>query len=171
MTEQTRPASTGNAKEVWWKRKWVIGVASLIVGLSIGSSGSSDPKESDQYQGLSANYSNAREDVSSLRTSLAETRAEEDALKADLSDAKDAEADAKKEAKAAQALLAKSAAPTPKPKTKTPVAKTHACTQTASGSCIQGGEFCRQALYGQSGWDGSGRRYTCTGDHVHPHWE
>jgi predicted secreted protein len=47
----------------------------------------------------------------------------------------------------------------------------HACTTTSSGSCIQGGEFCPQADYGQSGWDASGRRYVCTGDTVHPHWE
>jgi hypothetical protein len=48
---------------------------------------------------------------------------------------------------------------------------THACTTTSSGSCIQGGEFCPQASYGTYGWDGSGRRYLCTGDSVHPHWE
>ena len=47
----------------------------------------------------------------------------------------------------------------------------HACTRTSSGSCIQGGEFCPQADYGSSGWDASGRRYVCTGDHTHPHWE
>jgi hypothetical protein len=48
---------------------------------------------------------------------------------------------------------------------------THACTTTSSGSCIQGGEFCPQASYGTYGWDGSSRRYLCTGDTVHPHWE
>lgn len=47
----------------------------------------------------------------------------------------------------------------------------HACTQTSSGSCIRGGEFCPQASYGQSGWDAAGTRYVCTGDHTHPHWE
>lgn len=59
------------------------------------------------------------------------------------------------------------AAPAPKP---VPVQQ-HSCTLTSSGSCIRGGEFCPQADYGQSGWDGSGRRYVCTGDATHPHWE
>jgi hypothetical protein len=47
----------------------------------------------------------------------------------------------------------------------------HACTTTSSGSCIQGGEFCPQASYGQFGYDADGTRYECTGDSVHPHWE
>jgi membrane protein involved in colicin uptake len=45
------------------------------------------------------------------------------------------------------------------------------CTQTSSGSCIRGGEFCKQALYGQTGYDAEGRSYVCKGDSVHPHWE
>jgi hypothetical protein len=47
---------------------------------------------------------------------------------------------------------------------------THECTTTSSGTCIQGGQFCPQAKYGQSGWDAEGRRYVCTGDQDHPHW-
>jgi hypothetical protein len=47
----------------------------------------------------------------------------------------------------------------------------HACTRTSSGSCIQGGEFCPEADYGQYGYDAQGRRYICTGDPSHPHWE
>lgn len=54
-------------------------------------------------------------------------------------------------------------------KAKKPAAD-HACTTTASGNCISGGQFCPQAKYGQDGWDGSGRRYVCTGDSTHPHW-
>ncbi|MCW2838803.1 MAG: hypothetical protein JWR55_286 [Aeromicrobium sp.] len=46
----------------------------------------------------------------------------------------------------------------------------HACTTTSSGTCIQGGQFCPQAKYGESGWDADGRRYVCTGDSDHPHW-
>lgn len=46
----------------------------------------------------------------------------------------------------------------------------HDCTLTASGTCIQGGQFCPQAKYGQSGWDAEGRMYVCTGDSDHPHW-
>lgn len=46
----------------------------------------------------------------------------------------------------------------------------HACTTTSSGTCIQGGQFCPQAKYGESGWDAEGRRYVCTGDSDHPHW-
>lgn len=46
----------------------------------------------------------------------------------------------------------------------------HACTLTASGTCIQGGQFCPKAKYGESGWDANGRRYVCTGDSSHPHW-
>jgi predicted secreted protein len=53
----------------------------------------------------------------------------------------------------------------------TPPKPQHACTTTSSGSCIQGGEFCPQASYGQSGWDAAGRRYVCQGDSTHPHWE
>jgi hypothetical protein len=61
--------------------------------------------------------------------------------------------------------------PKPKPSRPTPPAPArHACTRTSSGTCIQGGEFCRQALYGTSGWDAAGRRYVCEGDHTHPHW-
>lgn len=52
-----------------------------------------------------------------------------------------------------------------------PPAPANQCTTTSSGSCIQGGEFCKQVLYGQTGTDAEGRRYTCTGDHIHPHWE
>lgn len=47
----------------------------------------------------------------------------------------------------------------------------HKCTRTSSGSCIRGGEYCPQADYGHHGWDAKGRRYTCKGDHTHPHWE
>lgn len=47
----------------------------------------------------------------------------------------------------------------------------HSCTRTSTGSCIQGGEFCPQADYGQVGYDASGDAYTCTGDRTHPHWE
>jgi hypothetical protein len=45
------------------------------------------------------------------------------------------------------------------------------CTQTSSGSCIRGGEFCPQSKYNQSGYDANGTRYVCKGDHTHPHWE
>lgn len=62
--------------------------------------------------------------------------------------------------------------PAPQP---APVAHTTApsrgCTTTSSGSCIKGGQFCRQALYGQTGTDAMGRTYKCTGDASHPHWE
>lgn len=51
------------------------------------------------------------------------------------------------------------------------VSATHSCTLTSTGKCIQGGEFCPQSSYGQSGWDASGTRYVCTGDSTHPHWE
>lgn len=59
---------------------------------------------------------------------------------------------------------------TVKAKKKKEADPTHACTTTASGTCIQGGQFCPQAKYGQSGWDDEGRRYECTGDSDHPHW-
>ena len=159
----------------WYSKRWVIGVVALIVGVGIGSSGSSgssDPKKSDQYQSLSATYSSARGDVSSLKSDLAAERANEEALKSELSDAKAAKTAAEKKAKSAQALLAASV-PSKSPKTTSPTTApaTHACTKTSSGSCIQGGEFCKQALYGQPGWNASGTRYTCTGDHTHPHWE
>jgi hypothetical protein len=45
------------------------------------------------------------------------------------------------------------------------------CTRTSTGSCIQGGDFCPQASYGDRGTDADGDVYTCTGDRVHPHWE
>lgn len=47
----------------------------------------------------------------------------------------------------------------------------HACTRTSSGSCIRGGEFCKQSQYGQRGYDAKGRVYVCKGSHTHPHWE
>ncbi|MDX6232782.1 MAG: hypothetical protein QOH68_1782 [Nocardioidaceae bacterium] len=163
------------ARGAWYSKRWVIGVVALIIGLAIGSSGSSgssDPKESDQYQSLSTSYHSTRDDVSDLRTDLADERAKQEELKKELIEAKDAEAAAMKKAKSAQALLAEATPNTSKP---APVAQAapdkHACTRTASGSCIQGGEFCRQALYGQAGWNASGTRYTCTGDKTHPHWE
>jgi hypothetical protein len=46
----------------------------------------------------------------------------------------------------------------------------HACTKTSTHHCIQGGEFCPQAKYGKSGWNASGKRYVCKGNHTHPHW-
>ena len=58
-----------------------------------------------------------------------------------------------------------------KTKSAAPAPSKHACTLTSSGTCIQGGEFCPQAKYGQSGWDSAGRRYVCEGDQTHPHWE
>jgi hypothetical protein len=51
------------------------------------------------------------------------------------------------------------------------VAAHHACTRTSRGTCIQGGEFCKQSEYGHHGWDAEGRRYTCKGNRTHPHWE
>lgn len=59
------------------------------------------------------------------------------------------------------------ARPAPVPTTSTAAQ----CTQTSTGSCIRGGEFCRQAQYGQQGTDAEGRTYTCTGSQKHPHWE
>jgi hypothetical protein len=47
----------------------------------------------------------------------------------------------------------------------------HRCTRTSSGTCIQGGEFCKQSEYGQKGYDANGRKYICKGSRVHPHWE
>jgi hypothetical protein len=61
----------------------------------------------------------------------------------------------------------KSRVQTLKIKTKKPP---HACTRTSKGTCIKGGQFCPQAKYGKNGWDASGRRYVCKGDHTHPHW-
>lgn len=55
--------------------------------------------------------------------------------------------------------------------TSSPTDASQGCTTTSSGSCIKGGEFCKQSFYGQTGTDAEGRRYTCTGDHTHPHWE
>jgi hypothetical protein len=52
-----------------------------------------------------------------------------------------------------------------------PTMATHACTRTSSGSCIRGGEFCKQSEYGQKGYAGDGRTYVCKGSRVHPHWE
>lgn len=52
-----------------------------------------------------------------------------------------------------------------------PKTSSHACTRTSSGSCIRGGEFCPSADFGNSGWDAQGRRYVCSGDPTHPHWE
>lgn len=161
------------ASGAWYSKRWVIGAVALVVGVAIGSSGNSgsaDPKKSDQYRSLSATYSDARGDVSKLRSSLADARSEEESLKSQVAEQKAAEASAKRKLKSAQALLAKQSKP--KTSTKAPTTTTsHTCTKTSSGSCIQGGEFCKQALYGQTGYDGSGRKYTCTGDHVHPHWE
>lgn len=61
-------------------------------------------------------------------------------------------------------------APPPPPSVAQPPAQ-HSCTLTNSGTCIRGGEFCRQADYGTTGYDADGRAWTCTGDTTHPHWE
>ena len=58
-------------------------------------------------------------------------------------------------------------APPPPP----PAPAQPSCTTTNSGSCIQGGEFCRKADYGTTGYDADGRAWTCTGNQTHPHWE
>jgi len=47
----------------------------------------------------------------------------------------------------------------------------HSCTRTSTGSCIRGGEFCKQSMYGETGYDANGRSWVCTGDSTHPHWE
>ena len=46
----------------------------------------------------------------------------------------------------------------------------HACTKTASGTCIKGGQFCPKKKYKKSGWDAKGRRYVCKGSRSHPRW-
>jgi hypothetical protein len=55
----------------------------------------------------------------------------------------------------------------PPPAPSTTVTVQHACTQTSSGSCIRGGEFCPNADDGQYGYDAQGRRYICRDRH----WE
>lgn len=67
-------------------------------------------------------------------------------------------------------VVAPPESPRPRPRGRF-IGATHSCTRTSSGSCIEGGEFCPQASYGHAGYDAQGRRYTCTGDRVHPHWE
>jgi hypothetical protein len=57
--------------------------------------------------------------------------------------------------------------PAPPPAPTTTVTVQHACTQTSSGSCIRGGEFCPSADDGQYGYDAVGRRYICR----NRHWE
>lgn len=52
-----------------------------------------------------------------------------------------------------------------------PVQTSHSCTRTSTGSCIRGGEFCSQSMYGQTGYDANSRAWRCTGDRAHPHWE
>lgn len=61
-------------------------------------------------------------------------------------------------------------APTPIPTTPAPAPVT-SCTTTSSGTCIQGGQFCPQAKYGTTGYDANGRKYVCSGDTTHPHWQ
>jgi hypothetical protein len=41
------------------------------------------------------------------------------------------------------------------------------CTQTSTGNCIQGGEFCAAAEAGQTGVDANGTEYVCRNGH----WE
>jgi beta-lactam-binding protein with PASTA domain len=60
--------------------------------------------------------------------------------------------------------------PPPPPAASQPPAQ-HSCTLTNSGTCIRGGEFCRQADYGTTGYDADGRAWVCTGSTTHPHWE
>jgi len=60
--------------------------------------------------------------------------------------------------------------PPPQPAASQPPAQ-HSCTLTNSGTCIRGGEFCRQADYGTTGYDADGQAWVCTGNTTHPHWE
>jgi hypothetical protein len=55
----------------------------------------------------------------------------------------------------------------PVPPTVTAPVQTPPCTRTDSGTCIQGGEFCRDSDEGTYGYDANGRRYYCTNGH----WE
>jgi hypothetical protein len=48
-----------------------------------------------------------------------------------------------------------------------PAAVGHACTRTDEGTCIRGGEFCRDSDEGTYGYDANGTRYYCTDGH----WE
>lgn len=68
-------------------------------------------------------------------------------------------------------VISKLVTPPPPPPTQQAVPPPQSCTTTSSGTCIRGGEFCRQDEYGTTGYDAEGRAYTCTGDATHPHWE
>jgi hypothetical protein len=173
-TTSTSTSVTKRRAGAWYGKRWLIAAVALVVGIVIGMSGSwgsSDPKQSDQNQSLSATNSSATEDLSTAQSDLADARAEAEALKSQLADAKDAEAAAQKKLKAAQEALDK-ATPTPTTPAKAPSSpKTHACTKTSTGSCIKGGDACQRSQYGQTGYDAAGRKFTCTGSHIHPHWE
>lgn len=101
------------SKEPWYKRRWVIPAAALLLGIILGSAsaGEADPKESPEYQALNTELedsqaelqstedelSSAQDELSATQGELASTETERDEIAGGLP----AREDAVKEAEAA----------------------------------------------------------------------
>lgn len=170
----------GASKSKWYTSKVAIGAFCAVFGLAVGSAGSEKPEDSQAYEKLETSYEHAKSELASFKqqedtaTTQVETRsaqldeqeAELKALKKDLD---------KREAKL-KAAEDKAKQPKTEPKAQTrqaspkPAQLVGGCTRTSKGTCIQGGQFCPEAKYGQTGHDANGRSYRCTGSKSRPHW-
>lgn len=82
--EQSAPANT---KRPWYKRGWVMAVAALVLGLIIGAAGagSADPMDSPEYQALSQDLQDTREQLQSTEDDLQSTEDELETARGEVS--------------------------------------------------------------------------------------
>jgi uncharacterized membrane-anchored protein YhcB (DUF1043 family) len=90
VTEQQQPDGSTSAetspkpkKRAWYRRTWVVAVATLVVGFVIGVS-ASDPTTSPEYQDVAAELAQTEEQLETAEESLAATEEELEALAGDL---------------------------------------------------------------------------------------
>jgi hypothetical protein len=72
----TEPANKGS-KPRWYRRGWVIAVASLLLGVMIGSAGAAaDPKDSPEYHAVAQRLSDVRGRLQASQSDLSSTKTE-----------------------------------------------------------------------------------------------
>jgi len=68
MADQAEPIKS---KDSWYRRRWVIGAAAVVVGIGIGGvSAAADPKDSSEYKNVSKMLSTTREDLAESKAEL-----------------------------------------------------------------------------------------------------
>lgn len=168
------------ATSKWYASKVATGVACLLVGIGIGGSTNESPEDSAAYVKLETSHERTKDELASFKQQAESAASESEERSAGL-DAKESELKRLEEDLAKREANVKAAEDKAKPQTTTAkptpgskpvplVGGTSSCTRTSSGNCIQGGQFCPKAKYGQTGQDANGRSYRCTGEKSRPHW-